>query len=146
MAAKIEVSSPEARRRHPAAQAQQDGRTWTSPRMVDTQLRGYNHPRRSIMAKKRRTYTPEFKAEAVKLVTEQGYSVAEAARSLGVHDTLLRSWKQALDAQGDQAFPGHGKLPPFEEELRQLRADNKRLRTERDILKKATALFAQEAL
>ena len=48
------------------------------------------------MARKRRTYTSEFKAEAVKLVTEQGYSVAEAARSLGIHETLLRSWKQAL--------------------------------------------------
>ncbi|MGH9892128.1 MAG: IS3 family transposase [bacterium] len=89
------------------------------------------------MAKKRRTYTPEFKAEAVKLVTEQGYSVAEASRSLGVHETLLRSWKQALETQGDQAFPGHGKLPPFEEELRRLRAENQRLRAERDIPKKS---------
>src|SRR5438093_429900 len=73
--------------------------------MVDTQLRVYNHPGRSIMARKRRTYTPEFKAGAVKLVTEQGYSVAEAARSLGIHETLLRSWKQALETQGDQALP-----------------------------------------
>ena len=98
------------------------------------------------MAKKRRTYTPEFKAEAVKLVTGQGYSIAEAARSLGIHETLLRSWKLAVEAQGDQAFPGHGNLPPFEEELRRLRAENKRLTAERDILKKATALFAREAL
>lgn len=88
------------------------------------------------MTKKRRTYTPEFKTEAVKLVTEQGYSVAEAARSLGIHDTLLRSWKQALETQDDQAFPGHGKLSPFEEELRQLRVENKRLRAVCDILKK----------
>ena len=98
------------------------------------------------MARKRRTYTPEFKAEAVQLVPEQGSCVAEAARSLGIHETLLRSWKQALQAQGDQAFPGHGKLPAIEEELRRLRAENKRLQAERDILKKATALFAQEAL
>ena len=98
------------------------------------------------MARRRRTYTPEFKAESVRLVTEQGYSVAEAARSLGIHETLLRSWKQALQAQGDQAFPGHGNLPPFEGELRRLRAENQRLRAERDILKKATALFAREAL
>jgi transposase len=98
------------------------------------------------MVRKRRTYTPEFKAEAVQLVTEQGYSVAEAARSLGIHETLLRSWRQARQAQGDQAFPGHGKLPPFEEEMRRLRTENQRLRAERDILKKATALFAQEAL
>jgi transposase len=98
------------------------------------------------MARKRRTYTPEFKAEAVKLVTEQGYAVAEAARSLGIGETLLRSGKQALKIQGDQAFPGHGKLPPFEEELRRLRAENQRLRQKRDILKKATALVAREAL
>ena len=96
------------------------------------------------MAKKRRTYTPEFKAEAVKLVTGKGYSLAEAACSLGVHETLLRSWKQAVEKQGDQAFPGQGKLPPFEEEMRRLRAENQRLRAERDILKKATALFALE--
>jgi transposase len=98
------------------------------------------------MAKVRRTYTREFKVEAVKLVTEQGYSVAEAARSLGVHETLLRSWKQALQAQGDQAFPGQGNPPAVEEELGRLRAENKRLLAERDILKKAAAFFAKEVL
>ena len=98
------------------------------------------------MARKRRVYAPEFKAEAVKLVTDKGYSLAEAARSLGIHETLLRSWKLAIEKQGDQAFPGHGKLPPFEEEMRRLHAENQRLRAERDILKKATALFAQETL
>jgi transposase len=89
------------------------------------------------MARPRRTYTPEFKVEAVKLVAEKGYSVAEAARSLGIHETLLRSWKQA--------FPGQGKLSPLEDELRRLRAENKRLLAERDILKKAAAFFAKEA-
>jgi transposase len=94
---------------------------------------------------KRRTYSREFKVEAVKLVTDQGYSVAEAARSLGVHETVLRSWKQALAEHGEQAFPGQGHLPAFEEELRRLRAENLRLRQERDILKKAAAFFAREA-
>ena len=98
------------------------------------------------MARRRRSYTREFKVEAVKLVTEKGYSVAEAARSLDIGETLLRSWKQALEKEGDQAFPGHGQLTPIEEELRQLRAENKRLQMERDILKKATAFFAREAL
>ena len=70
------------------------------------------------MPRTRRTYTPEFKTEAVRLVTEQGYSVAEAARSLGLSDNLIRNWKQALEAQGEHAFPGHGKLSPFEEENR----------------------------
>src|SRR2546428_11545753 len=96
------------------------------------------------MARARRIYTPEFKAEAVKLVTEQGYSVAEAARSLGVHETLLRSWKQALQAKGPDAFPGQGHLPAIEDELRRLRAENKRLQAERDILTKAAAFFARE--
>ena len=98
------------------------------------------------MARQRRKYTAEFKVEAVKLVTEKGYSVAEAARSLGIGETLLRSWKLAFEAQGDQAFPGHGNLPAIEEELRRLKAENKRLQMERDILKKATAFFAREAL
>src|SRR5947207_6530522 len=97
------------------------------------------------MARTRRTYTPEFKAEAVKLVTEQGYSIAEAARSLGLNENLSRSWKQALEAKGGQACPGQGKLSPFEEENRRLRADNKRLLAERDILTKAAAFFAREA-
>lgn len=98
------------------------------------------------MAKRRRTYTPEFKTEAVKLITEQGYSVAEAARTLGVHQTLLRSWKHALASKGSDAFPGQGHPPAVEQELRRLRAENQRLRAERDILKKAAAFFAQEAL
>ena len=97
------------------------------------------------MARTRRTYTPEFKAEAIKLVTEQGYSVAEAARSLGLRDNLIRNWKRALHDQGEHAFPGQGKLSPFEEENRRLRAENQRLVAERDLLKKATAFFAREA-
>src|SRR3954467_1552392 len=98
------------------------------------------------MARQRRTYTREFKLEAVKLITEKGYSVAEAARSLGIGETLLRSWKQALDKEGDQAFPGHGNLPTIEAELHHLRAENKRLQMERDILKKPTAFFPKEVL
>jgi len=97
------------------------------------------------MARTRRTYTPQFKTEAVKLVTEQGYSFAEAARSLGISENLLRNWKQALLDKGEQAFPGNGHLSALEEELRRLRAENKRLLAERDILKKAAAFFAREA-
>ena len=89
------------------------------------------------MMKKRRTYTDEFKREAVKLVTEQRYSLAEAARNLGVHANLLRSWKQKIAAEDEQYEAG---LTEGERmELASLRAENKRLRMERDILKKATA-------
>src|SRR5262249_10717808 len=97
------------------------------------------------MPRTRRTYTPEFKAEAVQLVTGQGYSVAEAARSLGVSENLIRNWKRALLGKGDHAAPGRGELSPQEHELARLRAENKRLLAERDILKKAAAFFPREA-
>ena len=97
------------------------------------------------MAKARRSFTPEFKAQAVQLVTEQGKSIAEVARDLDLSESLLRSWKQALAAGGEQAFPGRGNPPALEEELRRLRAEVKRLTMERDILKKATAFFARES-
>ena len=91
------------------------------------------------MAKTRRTFTPEFKAQAVKLVTEKGLSFVEAAHDLGIGESTLRSWKEASGAHGEQAFPGKGSPPAHEEELRRLRAEVKRLTMERDVLKKATA-------
>jgi transposase len=97
------------------------------------------------MPESRRVYTAEFKVAAVKLVTEQGRSVAEAARSLGISEKILRNWKAALAAQGTNAFPGQGNPPAAQAEIRRLPEENKRLRMERDILKKATALFARES-
>jgi len=97
------------------------------------------------MAKTRRTLTPEFKAQAVKLVTEQGKGLAEVARDLDLGESMLRAWKRALTKGGDHAFPGRGNPPAHEEELRRLRAEVKRLTMERDILKKATAFFARES-
>jgi transposase len=93
----------------------------------------------------RRTYTSQFKREAVELVEREGVSVAEAARRLGIDQTLLRSWKLKFQEQGDQAFPGAGQRTAIEEEVRQLREENVRLKMERDILKKATAFFARDS-
>lgn len=91
---------------------------------------------------KRRSFTDEFKRDAVLLVTDQGYSLAEAARNLGVHANLLRTWKQKIEA-ADEEY--EAELTEDERmELASLRAENKRLRMERDILKKATAFFANE--
>ena len=94
------------------------------------------------MARTRTTYTAEFKLRAVKMVTDQKLSVAEVARRLDVGENLLRQWKKTYLAQGDAAFPGHGNLPPAEDELRRLRAEVARLKAERDLLKKAAAYFA----
>ncbi len=93
----------------------------------------------------RRTFTPEFKAEAVKLVTEQGRSFVEVAPDLDIGESTLRSWRQAIATGGAPASPGRGNPPALEEELRRLRADVKRLTIERDILKGATAFFARES-
>jgi transposase len=85
----------------------------------------------------RRKFTREFQESAVKLVREQGYSVAEAAKSLGVDPGSLRGWLKKFPA-GD----GSGD-PSVQTELRRLREENKRLRMEREILKKATVFFAR---
>ena len=96
------------------------------------------------MARSRKTYTPEFKLAAVRMITEQKLSVAEVARRLGVGENLLHLWKKAVTKDGADAFPGSGHLTPVEDELRRLRAEVKRLTADRDILKKATAFFATQ--
>jgi transposase len=96
------------------------------------------------MARTRKTYTPEFKLAAVKMITEQKLSVAEVGRRLGVSENLLHTWKKAVAEDGTGAFPGSGHLTPIEEENRKLKAEVKRLTAERDILKKATAFFAAQ--
>jgi transposase len=96
------------------------------------------------MAEKRKTYTAEFKQEAVRLITEQHYGVAETARNLGGNVNMLRRWKQEYTANTQAAFPGNGPLTLEQDELRQLRAEVKRLRMEREILKKAMRFFVNE--
>jgi transposase len=94
------------------------------------------------MARPRTTYTAEYKLAAVKMMADQKLSVAEVARRLDVSETLLRAWRKAVVASGDGAFPGHGNSTPAEDEVRRLRAENTRLKAERDLLKKAAAYFA----
>ncbi len=64
------------------------------------------------MTKKRKNYSKQFKLDAVKLVTEQGYKVSEAARSLGIHDGILRRWKNQLETGESDPFPGKGRMSP----------------------------------
>ena len=92
---------------------------------------------------KRRFFSQEFKQEAVSLVMDQGYSCAEAGRSLGIRGSLIGRWKRGLES-GDSTFQGHGKLTPDQQRIKELETENRRLKMEKDILKKATAFFVQE--
>jgi transposase len=95
--------------------------------------------------KTRKTYSKEFKLDAVSLVLEQGYSRIEAARSLGIGANMIGSWVKEYQGDDDgQAFRGNGKLTPELEEIRRLKAQVKRLTMEKEILKKATVFFAKE--
>jgi transposase len=94
--------------------------------------------------KKRKTYSAEFKMEAVRLITEKGYSIAEASRNLGIEYSVLRRWKKQFTDDPENAFPGKGKLKADDERLRQLQRELQRVKEERDILKKALAYFAED--
>jgi transposase len=99
------------------------------------------------MSKKRKRpkYTPEFKSDAIKLVTEQGYSNSEVARRLGVDQSNISRWVRQ-DRQDREDIGQNGVTRrELESENRRLEKENKRLRMEREILKKATAFFARES-
>jgi transposase len=93
----------------------------------------------------RKKYTREFKQDAVRLVTEQGYNQSEAARNLGIDRGMLGRWVKEFQEDESEAFRGNGKLTVEGEELRRLREENRRLNIEREILRKATAFFAKES-
>jgi len=95
-----------------------------------------------MMTTTRRSYTREFKLEAVGLLETSGKSASQLERELGIGDGCLSSWKRAFAEEGKHAFPGHGRLKPDQERIRQLERENQILRQERDILKKAVAIFS----
>ena len=94
------------------------------------------------MSKRRRQYDGAFKVEAVRLVTEEGRSVAAVARELGIGANLLHRWKQQFTADHKNSFVGTGNLSFEQAELRRLQRENADLREERDILKKAISVFS----
>jgi transposase len=96
-----------------------------------------------VQGSSRRKYSREFKEEAVRLVTESGRTVADVARSLGVHENQLHKWKRQYREDPAGSFPGKGKVKPQEEELRRLQKENAELKMEREILKKALAIFSK---
>lgn len=94
------------------------------------------------MGEKRRRFKREFKLEAVRMVVEGGLRVSEVARDLDLRPNMLRRWQREFEADQRQSFPGQGHLKPDEEEVRRLRRELERVREERDILKKALAIFS----
>ena len=90
--------------------------------------------------KKRRRFSQEFKLDAVSMVVDQGRDLYEVSQELEIRPDMLRKWKKKFESDGQQAFPGSGRLKPDDEEFRRLRRENERLRMERDILKKAVAI------
>ena len=97
------------------------------------------------MVSKRKSYTREFKVETVKLVTDGSANATEVARDMGIHPNTLYKWIHEFSAKPEAAFPGKANLACSEAEtIRQLKRENERLKMERDILKKAMAIFSKD--
>lgn len=95
------------------------------------------------MKRTRRTFARDYKLAAVKKVIEQGLSYSEVARDLGIRDTLIHNWRKSFETDGTLQTEVN-QTPSVEAELKRLREENRQLKMERDILKKATAFFAKE--
>jgi transposase len=90
-------------------------------------------------------YAAEFKRQGVELAKTSGKSHGEIERELGITTGLLSKWKQGLQSDGIEAFPGNGRLKDSDEEVRRLRRELEIVTQERDILKKALAIFSAES-
>ncbi len=95
------------------------------------------------MQKVQKTYTPEFKREAVQLVQTSGKPIAQVARELGISDSSIHQWRKELGEHGLEAFPGSGHQTTQEEEIRRLKRELEITKQERDILKKAIGIFSR---
>ena len=96
------------------------------------------------MVTRRRRFTREFKIETVKLVADSDNSVAQIAVDMGIHPNTLYKWTRQYSDKPQDAFPGTGHMTSEAEMIRQLKRDNERLKMERDILKKAMAIFSKD--
>jgi transposase len=95
------------------------------------------------MGEKNRHFSREFKRDAVQLVTEKGMPVGKVARELDIHPNLLHLWRRRFLAGGDKAFVGKGRVTAEEAEIKELRKELEKVKEERDILKKALAVFSK---
>ena len=95
------------------------------------------------MGRKRRSFSREFKVEAVRQVLETDASIGHVSRALDMDNSVLSRWVRQYQEDAAQAFPGKGHQPDEQEELRRLRRELADVREERDILKKAVAIFSE---
>jgi transposase len=95
------------------------------------------------MQKTQKTYTTEFKREAVHLAQTSGKPITHIARELGISDTRVHQWRKELAEHGPEAFPGSGHQTAQEEEVRRLNRELEVVKQERDILKKALDIFSR---
>lgn len=96
------------------------------------------------MSRPYRQFSKEFKREAIRLAEASEQPVTQVARELGIRVNQIYKWKQQLETQGNDSFPGKGKQPAASATLAQLRKENERLRVENEILKKAARYFASQ--
>jgi transposase len=97
------------------------------------------------MATRRRKFDKQFKLDALRMVQETEKPIAEIARNLGIHPNILYKWRNELLSDTEHSFPGKGNLKPEDAELRRLRRELETVTEERDILKKALAVFSRHA-
>ena len=94
------------------------------------------------MGSTRRSFSREYKLEAVRMVTEGGHSLAQVGRDLDIRPNMLRRWRRQFEEDAEQAFPGVGQRKAVDEEMFQLRRKLDRVTMERDILKKALGIVS----
>ncbi len=94
--------------------------------------------------KKRKSYSRDFKADAVKLIVQQGYSIAEASRRLGIDYSVLRRWKTKLEGMLNSASEPSTREKALDSELQRLKAELDKVKEERNILLKALSRFVTD--
>ncbi len=98
------------------------------------------------MSRQRRSFSPEFKLDAARLVVDQGYSISEAGRSLDVGANVIRRWVKQLEAERGGETPTSKALTSEQQRIQELEARINRLEREKEILKKATALLMSDEM
>lgn len=93
----------------------------------------------------RRSYTKEFKLRTLQMIEESRKSTAQVAKELGISNNLIYAWRQKERDKEEDAFINETQLTAEQQEIKRLKAENARLKEEREILKKATAFFAKES-